>query len=142
MSKKELIRRALESTKKQLIDYLDGMPAILLSELEPFELFSLLKENQSAASAKAGQIAPKDILVNAGPTQLVPGPIVSQLGAAGIKSGIVNWPLYLGLLFVKYTPSIPVQSSQVPIKSIIELSTSMSPAKKLAITIGEVNVPV
>ena len=37
------------------------------------------------SKAKAGQIAPFDIEIPAGPTDLVPGPAISELGALGIQ---------------------------------------------------------
>lgn len=47
-----------------------------------------MKKNKSNAPAKAGQEAPKDIIVKAGPTSFSPGPIIGQLGKYGIKSGV------------------------------------------------------
>ena len=94
MTKKSLIRFALEkevSKKpklKELEEYIGTMPALLLSELDAFSLYKILKDNQISAPAKAGQIAPEDIIVKAGPTPFAPGPILSELAAVGIKSGI------------------------------------------------------
>ena len=59
--------------------------AILFSDLDSFELAGELIKNQSPAKAKAGQIADKDLEIPEGPTELMPGPAVSELSAMGIK---------------------------------------------------------
>ena len=87
--KKNLIFRALDSTdneeaKKLKNQILDNV-AILFSDLDSFELASELIENKRPAKAKPGQEAPEDIEIPAGPTDLVPGPAISELGALGIK---------------------------------------------------------
>ena len=96
MTKRRLILRALEEaekTKKGIKDLeknLKGMPALLFTKDNPFKLFKTLQKNKSTAPAKAGQTAPNDIKVTAGPTPFAPGPIIGELGALGIKAGIDN----------------------------------------------------
>ena len=63
---------------------------VLFSKENPFSLFKVLKKNKSSAPAKAGQKAPKDILVSKGGTNLPPGPMISQLSNVGIKTGVEN----------------------------------------------------
>jgi len=94
MAKKRLIKLALKNVEKnvkgieKLDDYLNGMPALLLSSENPFKLYSLIQKNKSKAAAKGGQIAPNDIVVSAGPTPFTPGPIISELGGFGLKSKV------------------------------------------------------
>lgn len=92
MTKRRLLERALDQVKKPGIEkvkeYLGGMPAILFTKENPFKLATVLGKNKSMAPAKAGQIAPNDIMVTAGPTPFSPGPIIGELGQAGIKAGI------------------------------------------------------
>jgi large subunit ribosomal protein L10 len=92
MSKKRLIRLAIEKSKKQNIKelekYVKGMPALLFTNDNPFALFKLLKKNKSKAPIKAGQKAPRDITVHAGATNFAPGPIIGELGSLKIKAGI------------------------------------------------------
>jgi len=87
--KKNLILRALDSSSKEAIkdlkEKLEDSIAILFSDLDSFELAGELSSNKSPAKAKAGQEAPEDIEVSAGPTDLVPGPAISELGALGIQ---------------------------------------------------------
>lgn len=92
MSRKRLLRRSLESSKKDniqpLLDKIKGMPALILTDSNPFILYSTIQKNKSEAPAKAGQISPKDIPVKAGPTSFAPGPIISELAAVGIKTKV------------------------------------------------------
>ena len=92
MSKKVIIQRALKDAKNKhaeaLLEHLKGMPALLFSDVDAFELFQTLKSNQSPAAAKAGQISPRDIEIKAGPTSLTPGPAISTLSAVGLAAGV------------------------------------------------------
>lgn len=92
MTKRRLIKVALEQSKRKgmsdLVPFLKGMPALIFAKDNPFKLFKTLERSKSPAPAKAGQIAPKDILVPAGPTAFAPGPIIGELGSVGIKAGI------------------------------------------------------
>lgn len=99
MTKKRLMKIAFEEVGKdlpgieKLSDSFKGMPALLFTKENPFKLFAILKKNKSSAPAKGGQIAPKDIIVKEGPTSFAPGPIIGQLGAFGIKTGVENGKL-------------------------------------------------
>jgi len=92
VTRKRLLRRALEKSgakgSEKLIEHLKGMSALLCSDLDSFELFKILKVNMSDSPAKTGQVAPFDIIIPAGPTQFSPGPILSELGEAGLKAAI------------------------------------------------------
>lgn len=92
MTKKRILKIALEGADKKglekLVPYLRGHPALIFTKENPFKLFKTLEKSKSAAPAKAGQIAPKDIIVQAGPTGFAPGPIIGELGQIGIKAGI------------------------------------------------------
>jgi large subunit ribosomal protein L10 len=94
MTKRRLMKIAIESVKdskpgiEKLIPYLKGMPALIFTKDNPFTLYKKLDKSKSTAPAKAGQQAPNDIVVRAGPTPFAPGPIIGELGAFKIKSGI------------------------------------------------------
>ncbi|PLW80419.1 50S ribosomal protein L10 [Candidatus Woesearchaeota archaeon] len=92
VGKRRLIKIALEEAKVEgtdkLVPFLEGQPALLFTRDNPFNLFKILKKNKSNAPAKAGQIAPKDIVIPAGPTGFAPGPVIGELGAIGVKAGI------------------------------------------------------
>jgi large subunit ribosomal protein L10 len=87
--KKNLFFRALEAAGKEvalgLKENINGAVAVLFSDLDSYELAGKLLKNKSPSKAKAGQVAPKDIEIPAGPTELVPGPAISELGGLGIQ---------------------------------------------------------
>ena len=87
--KKNLIFKALDDSGneavKKIKEKIDDSVAILFSDMDCFELASELINSKTSVKAKAGQEAPEDIEVQAGPTDLVPGPAISELGAVGIQ---------------------------------------------------------
>lgn len=87
VSKTRVIKKALESVsdKKQVAPLVNKSCLIIFSDLDPFELFSLVKKNRAKAFAKEGYVAEEDILVPAGDTGLPPGPALSELKAAGLQ---------------------------------------------------------
>jgi large subunit ribosomal protein L10 len=92
MVKKRIIKLALENSKKPGISKLAGQiksqPAMLFSKGNPFELAQSIDKSKSRAAAKAGDIAPYDIMVHAGPTSLPPGPAIGELQRAKIPAGV------------------------------------------------------
>lgn len=96
MTKKRLMRiifKEVEKDKKgitELEKYFKGMPALLFTKDSPFKLSKTLQKNKSTAPAKAGQEAPNDIMIPKGPTSFAPGPIISELGSIGLKTGVEN----------------------------------------------------
>ncbi len=87
--KKSIIFRALDNSGieelKNFKNSIKDSTAILFSDIDPFELAAELVSKKSPAKAKSGQEAPIDIEIPEGPTDLVPGPAISELGALGIK---------------------------------------------------------
>ncbi|MBU2503830.1 MAG: 50S ribosomal protein L10 [Nanoarchaeota archaeon] len=87
--KKSSISRALESQEnegiKKLKEYVGDSMAILFSDDDAFDISAELLNKKTAVGAKAGQEAPEDIIVQPGPTELLPGPAISELGAVGIQ---------------------------------------------------------
>ncbi|PIN86559.1 50S ribosomal protein L10 [Candidatus Woesearchaeota archaeon CG10_big_fil_rev_8_21_14_0_10_44_13] len=94
MSKRRMMKIAIESMKdkkkgiEQLIPCMKGMPALIFTKDNPFSLYNTISKNKSPAPAKAGQTAPKDIIVKASVTPFAPGPVIGELGAVGIKTGV------------------------------------------------------
>ncbi|MBI2147053.1 50S ribosomal protein L10 [Candidatus Woesearchaeota archaeon] len=94
MTKRRLLKIAIGKAKQdrpgieQILPYLKGMPALLFTKENPFVIYKTIQKSKSSAPAKAGQIAPNDIKVSAGPTPFAPGPIIGELGACKIKAGI------------------------------------------------------
>lgn len=89
--KKNLILRAIESSGieiKKIKDYIKEDSALLFSDLDTFELSGILSENKIPVGARVGQVANEDIIIESGPTDLAPGPVISELGALGLKIAI------------------------------------------------------
>ncbi len=87
--KKNLILKAIDDSKnaeiKQLKDYIEDSTAVLFSDLDSYDLAVELLKNKSPTKAKPGQEAPEDIEIQAGPTDLPPGPAISELGSVGLQ---------------------------------------------------------
>ncbi len=91
VARNTLIHRALEESGEsmlQLFENVEGPTAIIFTNLNPFKLFKLLENCRTPAPAKAGESAPRDIIVEKGPTSFRPGPIVGDLQNAGIPAAI------------------------------------------------------
>ena len=92
--KKNLIFRAIDDsgneTVKKLKENIQDSVAVLFSDIDSFELAAELIKEKNPVKAKSGQESPEDISVPAGPTELLPGPAISELGALGIQVQIEN----------------------------------------------------
>ncbi len=86
-----LFLKAIEKARpelKPLAERFEGSAALISTDLDPFALYKIIKQNKSKAAAKPGSIAPFDIVVPAGETNLPPGPVLSELKGAKIDARI------------------------------------------------------
>lgn len=94
VAKKSLVDFALDHSGikelHELVPFVEDSTAILFSDTDAFEIAGMLYDEKSSAKAKAGQIAPFDIEVKAGPTDLVPGPDISALSGVGLTPKVEN----------------------------------------------------
>ena len=94
MAKKTLMRLAWEQTGRpmeELESLLEGavQPAIVhTNSMNAFQLYSELEKTKQGRAAKEGEVSPIDIVVEAGPTEFGPGPIVGEFNAVGIPAKI------------------------------------------------------
>lgn len=91
MCRNNLIFRALDQSSddvKPVSKYVVDQTALLFTNENPFKLYKILEKGKTAAPIKPGGIAPRDIVVQKGPTSFPPGPIVGELQGAGIPAGI------------------------------------------------------
>ncbi|MEE2759146.1 MAG: 50S ribosomal protein L10 [Candidatus Thermoplasmatota archaeon] len=94
MAKKTLIRRAWKKTGRtdeELEQLLENVtiPMLVHSEqLNAFQLYAELDKTRTGRAAKAGDVAPNDIVIEAGPTSFPPGPIVGEFNSVGIPAKI------------------------------------------------------
>jgi large subunit ribosomal protein L10 len=92
VAKSNLFRRLIQdkSELKELEPFLDRPTAFIFTEMNPFQLFKILKQNSSKSFAKPGQIASEDIVIPKGDTGLPPGPALGDLRNAGIEARIAE----------------------------------------------------
>lgn len=85
-----LMVRALEQKPelKALGESLGSGSVLVFTELDAFSLYKLFKQNKSKTAAKPGAIAPTDLVIPAGETNLAPGPVLTELKQAGIQAKI------------------------------------------------------
>lgn len=122
MSRKNFIKIALSNSNKDvegLADYLEGQPAMVFTEMNPFKLFKILEDSKTEAPAKAGAIAPADIVVPAGDTSFPPGPILGELQQAGIPAKIDK-----GSIVVQEDATVVKEGEPVP-KNVADILTKL-----------------
>jgi large subunit ribosomal protein L10 len=98
--KNTLIRRAVTQIKdrpnlEKLEEHLAGSTVFLFTDLNPFRLVLLLEKSKVKTTAKSGDVAAFDVIVPAGNTGQPPGPIISQLGAVGLKTRIESGSVWI-----------------------------------------------
>ncbi|MEM5844361.1 MAG: 50S ribosomal protein L10 [Candidatus Aenigmatarchaeota archaeon] len=90
--KKSILLHALKELEVKNLDELEkiipNQPAVLLSNEDCFKIYSIISKLKFPTFAKEGDIANEDIKVSAGPTSLLPGPVISELSKAGIPVGV------------------------------------------------------
>ncbi len=93
-SRKRLMKIALENSnlenKEKLRDSIMStqIPVLIFTKEDPFMLYKLLDKNKTNATAKPGQIAPYDLIAQAGLTNFPAGPIIGELGQLGVKTEV------------------------------------------------------
>jgi large subunit ribosomal protein L10 len=99
MSRKTLMDIALENSDKDNIDELDTdsavQPAFIFSTKDPFQLYSLIQDNQTSAAADGGEIAPNDIEVPEGDTGIGPGPMLGKLQQTGAQVQVEDGSIHV-----------------------------------------------
>jgi large subunit ribosomal protein L10 len=119
VSKKNLVKFAIEHAKdeklKELISHLNENYALLFSDEDAFELSAFLADNKSSTRARLGQIAEEDIPVEAGPTELMPGPDISFLSSVGLRVKVENGKIAIteNKILVKKGEAIPAEKVSV-----------------------------
>ena len=114
MCRNSLIDRAIAESSddiKQINKYVESQTALLFTNENPFKLFKILDKGKTSAPMKAGGIAPKDIVVEKGPTSFPPGPIVGELTGAGIPAGIEG-----GKVVIRQTKTVAKKGDVVDAK--------------------------
>jgi large subunit ribosomal protein L10 len=91
VKKSTLLRTIESSTKPNMKEFeklIPTQPAIIFTEMDPFKFFMTATRQKSVTYAKEGDVADEEILVSAGPTGLMPGPVISEFAKAKIPAGV------------------------------------------------------
>ena len=108
----------------QLLSHLTGQNALIFSTYDPFKLFLTLDKNKVFLPARAGDVAPSDIMVPAGNTSLPAGPVLSEFREAGIQTKIEGGSIWVNKdsvavkKGVQITPKLASFLSKLNIKPI------------------------
>ena len=115
MAKKSLFRLAWKEVGfdipmlEEMMNKAEQPVLVHTSALSPFQLFNELEKTRTGRSAKAGDIAPNDIIVEEGVTDFAPGPIVGELSAVGIPAKIDK-----GKVIIQKTVTAVNQGDEIP----------------------------
>ncbi|MDA4117435.1 MAG: 50S ribosomal protein L10 [Thaumarchaeota archaeon] len=82
------LKKAGLKNADELLGHLSGQNALIFSRLDPFKLYLLLEKNRVNLGARAGDVAPTDIVIPAGNTGQQAGPVLSEFREAGIQTKI------------------------------------------------------
>jgi len=98
--KNTLVKKAIEDYKDQpeiekLVEHLQGSNVYIFTNINPFKLALILERGKVKTTAKAGDTAAFDVVVPAGNTGQSPGPIISQLNAAGLPTRIESGSVWV-----------------------------------------------
>ncbi|MFH1100875.1 MAG: 50S ribosomal protein L10 [Methanobacteriota archaeon] len=124
-AKNSLIIKAVEEAGKsitgldQLKTSVKGQAALIVTDMNPFKLFSQVKATRTMAPAKGGETAAHDISVSAGETPFKPGPIVGELQKAGIPAAIQE-----GKVVIKTDKIIVPAGKKIP-KNVAQMLTRL-----------------
>jgi len=94
MAKNSLMKLALAEVRKdikgieKLTEHIVGSCAFLLTNTNPYKLASYMDDNKVQAPAKAGQVAPNDVIIRPMNTGIPPGPVIAELQSLGLKTRI------------------------------------------------------
>ncbi|MFB6242285.1 MAG: 50S ribosomal protein L10 [Candidatus Nanosalina sp.] len=99
MSRKTLMDIALDNSDREGINQLNMdeamQPAFIFSTKDPFQLYSLIQDNQTSAAADGGEIAPNDIEVPEGDTGIGPGPMLGKLQQTGAQVQVQDGSIHV-----------------------------------------------
>jgi large subunit ribosomal protein L10 len=112
VAKKSIVVRALKETEKgslqNLKEHVGSDVAIFFSQEDAFKLSAILSDNQTPSKAKPGDLSPEDIKVEPGPTDLIPGPAISELSGVGLKVAVEG-----GKLAIKQPATIVKKGEEI-----------------------------
>ncbi len=130
VSKKSLVELAMKETGKDLIGHLPKQPGLVFTSLDPFSFFKQVNGMSFKTYAKEGYVSRGDVIVQPGPTELLPGPAISELQKVGIIAGVEG-----GKIAVKKTSTI-LKKDQIVTPEIAGV------LRKLKLQVGELKLNI
>lgn len=92
MTKKSILMRAIDAASKKNMKEFERLvptqPALIFTEFDPFKFYITASKLKSPTYAKEGDRAEDEILVSAGPTGLMPGPVISEFAKVKVPAGV------------------------------------------------------
>ena len=91
VSRNTLLGRALEDVDEgieAMVEYVSGQVGLVATNENPFALYRELEASKTPAPIGAGEVAPNDIVIEAGDTGIDPGPFVGDLQQVGANARI------------------------------------------------------
>ncbi|MGQ9719942.1 MAG: 50S ribosomal protein L10 [Candidatus Jordarchaeum sp.] len=101
MEKNTLITRSLREIKDKkkdvdkLAEHVKGSVALILTNMNPFKLSNFLAKSKTKTVAKPDTISPVEIMVPAGNTGFPPGPVIGELGDAGLPTRVESGTIWI-----------------------------------------------
>jgi len=92
ISKKSIVNFALKKLKKENIGELEkfipSQLGLILTNLTTFQFYKIANQLRSSSFAKENDVAGMDIEIKPGPTDLLPGPVISEFAKVGLVAGV------------------------------------------------------
>ena len=82
------IKRVENEKIRDLGKVIPLQPGLVFTNMGAFKFYTKIDRLKSATYAKEGDIVQDEIFVAAGPTSLLPGPVISEFGKVGIPAGV------------------------------------------------------
>lgn len=92
ISKKSIVQFALKKLEKpemrELEKFVPTQPGIILTNLGTFQIYKEAGKLKSSTYAKENDVVNMEIEVKPGPTDLLPGPVISEFAKVGLIAGV------------------------------------------------------
>lgn len=90
--KNRITRRALTDVGLKdvggFVERLEGQNALIFTNMDPFRLNLILEKKKVQLPARAGDVAPEDVVIPSGNTGMPPGPVLSEFKEARVPTRI------------------------------------------------------
>ncbi len=79
----------------EIMDRVKGNAGFIFTDMNSFKLYKALEEGKAPAPAKAGEKAPRDIVVEKGDTGFPPGPMIGELQSVGVPAQVKKGSIHV-----------------------------------------------